>query len=557
MRSPNDRLQSKLIQSASRVPSVRNRSGEATGIGHQSLTNVVLLTLVFIGSPITAAAGEKPGTASEAVSPATPATIGLEKIEPVETARKPRQYAGKVTIQGEEVRYRGRLASATISRNDGAKSDKKATVFYTEYVRLGVADKRGRPVTFCFNGGPGSASLWLHLGGLSPMRIELLPDELHPTDWELRPNVGSIIDQTDLVFIDPVSTGFSRPEKNDQKGEFHGYENDVASVSEFIRTWTAENGRWASPQYILGESYGGIRGVSVAQHLFSEHNYATEGLILVSPVVDFQTIRFSESNDLPYAMFLPSYTATAYHHNRINKAKYPTLADAMKAAEKFALGPYAAALLQGDRLPKKQRRRVVAQLAELTGLSEQYLQRADLRVTMSRFAKELLRDKNQIVGRFDGRFTSPAWDGNASGTEFDPSASFIAGAFTEAIQQHYYDSFRLRETKRYAASGDVHPWDYSEFEGRYANASNKLRETLVEQPNLRVLFCLGYTDLATPYMGSLHTISHLDVPASIREHIETTFYDSGHMMYLRQSEQDRLKGDLDRFYNGEAARPRE
>jgi carboxypeptidase C (cathepsin A) len=457
-------------------------------------------------------------------------------------------YRGKVTINGEEIEFRGRVTAMTIARNE---SDKEATVYYTEYLRTGVEDKAARPITFCFNGGPGSASLWLHIGGLSPRRIDLQPDELNPNAWELLPNEWSIIDQTDLVFIDPVSTGFSRPEKKDEKGEFHGYANDIESVAEFIRAWTAANGRWSSPQYILGESYGGIRGAALAGHLRSEHNYSIEGIIFVSPVIDFQTIRFAESNDLPYIVFLPSYTATAYHHGKIDAAKYPTLDDALAAAEKFALGDYATALLQGDRLPKKQRRQIVAKLSEFTGLSAEYLEQADLRVSMSRFGKELLREEGRIIGRFDGRFSSPGWDGTNSSTEFDPSSSFIGGYFVEAIQQYYFDSFRLRKSLPYAASGDVQPWDYSRFEGRFANASDALRETMTQQPNMRVLFCLGRTDLATPYLGSLHTISHLDVAPAIRKNIQTTFYDAGHMMYLRKSEQEKLKQDLDAFYAGD------
>jgi carboxypeptidase C (cathepsin A) len=455
------------------------------------------------------------------------------------------EYRGRVEIDGEAIRYRAKVASMTISRAEG---ETKATVYYTEYVRLGIKETVHRPVTFCFNGGPGSASLWLHLGGISPRRIELLPDELNPTHWELRPNPWSIIDETDLVFIDPVSTGYSRPAKSDEKGQFHGFDNDVDAVAEFIRLWTSTNGRWSSPQYVLGESYGGIRGVSVARHLFDTHNYQLEGLILVSPVIDFQTIDFGDSNDLPYITFLPSYAATAWHHERIDRVQYRTVEEAVAAAEKFAYGRYASALLQGDRINPEERAAVIGRMSSLTGLSEEYLDRADLRVSMSRFGKELLRDEGRIVGRFDGRFTSPGWDENSSGAEFDPSGSFISGAFTEAIQQYYFSEFGLRPSKRYAASGDVHPWDYSRFEGRYANAADSLRDTLLEQPNLRVLFTLGYTDLATPYLGSLHTISHLGLPPEISDNIETTYYDAGHMMYLRVSEQERLKVDLDLFY---------
>jgi carboxypeptidase C (cathepsin A) len=454
-------------------------------------------------------------------------------------------YRGKVTIGGQVIPYRARLTHVTLARTEGGK---EATVCYTEYLRTGVEDPRQRPVTFCFNGGPGSASLWLHLGGLSPRRIALEPDELLPTGWTLVPNEFSLLDQTDLVFLDPVSTGYSRPEKPDEKGEFHGYQHDVEAVAEFIRLWTAQHGRWSSPQYILGESYGGIRGAAVANHLRSAHNYQVEGLIFVSPVIDFQTIRFAESNDLPYILFLPSYAAVAWHHDRVNKEKYPDLPKLLQEAEKFALGAYASALLQGDRLPEKQRRQVLTRMSELTGLSTTYLDQSDLRVPMSRFGKELLRDQGRIIGRFDGRFSSPAWDGSGSTAEFDPSSSFIGGYFTEAIQQYYYDEFEVRSTRRYAASGDVQPWSYAQFEGRFANAADLLRETMTRQPTMRVLFCLGYTDLATPYMGSLHTISHLDLPAELRGNIHTTFYDAGHMMYLRNSEQEKLKRDLTAFY---------
>jgi carboxypeptidase C (cathepsin A) len=235
----------------------------------------------------------------------------------------------------------------------------------------------------------------------------------------------------------------------------------------------------------------------------------------------------------------------------VNRDAFENLEEALEAAEEFALGDYAAALLQGDRLSERQRRQIIARMSELTGLSKEYLDQADLRVSMSRFGKELLRESGRIVGRFDGRFTSPGWDGVNSSTEFDPSSSFISGAFTEAIQQHYFDRFKLRQKLPYAASGDVQPWSFSRFEGRFPNASSELRDTMTQQPHLRVLFCLGRTDLATPYMGSLHTISHLDLAPSIRKNVETAFYDAGHMMYLRLSEQKKLKRDLDRFYAGE------
>jgi len=455
-------------------------------------------------------------------------------------------YTGEVTIDDVVIEYHAKVSAIEVSRNEG---DVKAKVYYTEYVRSDVKQNAKRPVTFCFNGGPGSASLWLHLGGISPRRISFTPNELNPKSWSLKPNESSILDQTDLVFIDPVSTGYSRPNEEKQNKEFTGFDNDVASVAEFIRLWTATNGRWSSPQYLLGESYGGIRGVAVAGYLMREYRYSVEGLIMVSPVIDFQTIRFSESNELPYVLFLPSYTATAYHHGKIDQQKYPTMKAAVDAAEAFALGDYASALLRGDAQRGKRRQRVIAKLSELTGLSPEYIKRANLRVSMSRFGKELLRDEREIIGRFDGRYKSPDWDGTADNTEFDPSGSFIMASFSEAMQQYYYDEFGLRETRPYLAlSGKVHPWNYDRFEGEYANAADTLRETMTQNPNMRVLFTLGYTDLATPFLGSLHTIRHLGIDPSLRKNITTRFYDAGHMMYLRDSEQRQLKHDLDAFY---------
>ena len=515
----------------------------------RSIWQSIRLCLAMIGTlwlAMPLVADDTPSTNSqlqnESSQPAV--TLGLS-VEEVESSEG--EYAGEVVIGERTVSYRAKASSMEVIRDEGTV---KARVFYTEYLQSGVVDVAKRPVTFCFNGGPGSASLWLHIGGISPRRIEFSPNELQPTGWKLKPNQYSILDQTDLVFIDPVSTGYSRAEKDDERKEFTGFDNDVASVSEFIRKWTATNGRWSSPQYVLGESYGGIRGAAVAGYLQREFRYALEGVVFVSPVIDFQTIRFSESNDLPHVLFLPSYTAVAWHHGRLSQEKYPTMKAAIEASEQLALGEYAAALLAGDRLSRKRRLRLCEKLADLTGMTPAYWEAANLRVTMGRFAKELLRNERRIVGRFDGRFTTPDWDGTASNAEFDPSGSFISGAFVEAIQQYYFDEFGLRETRPYLAlSGKVHPWDYSRFEGRFANATDTLRETMTQNPNLKVLFTLGYTDLATPYMGSEHTINHLGLSPSLKQNISIRYYDAGHMMYLRESEQIKLKQDLDLFYS--------
>lgn len=483
---------------------------------------------------------------SKETSPAKlTAKIEVEtKDEKLETS----SYVGEIKVGKTAIPYTATVDSLSVKASDNKS---KATFVFTQYLKNDVNDVGSRPVTFCFNGGPGSASLWLHLGGISPRRVEFSPNELNSKSYKVVPNPYTILDKTDLIFIDPVSTGYSQPEKEADKKKFHGYQNDVQSVGEFVREWLAKHGRWRSPKYVLGESYGGVRGVGLTGYLWDKHSIPLEGLILVSPVIDFQTIRFTESNDLPFILFFPSYAATAWHHKKVDRKTYPTIEAVTKAAENFAMNDYAVALLQGDAYPKKKRTKLIKTMATLTGLSEEYIDRADLRVSMFRFGKELLRDKDRIIGRFDGRFSAHVWDKNSSSFEFDPSGEFISGAFADGMRQYYFSEFGFKPEGPYKISGEVHPWDYSRFEGRYVNVSDVLRKVVTQQPNMRVLFTLGYTDLATPYMGSHHTIDHLGVAPQLRKNISIEYYPAGHMMYLHVPSQIKLKKDLDKFYAAE------
>lgn len=503
---------------------------------------LLLLAALLTFLPISISFGQdKTGDKKSKGEPAKIAST----IETIEEETPSGSFESSLKIGDAKIPFTAKVDTLEVAAKDNKS---KAKFVFTQYLRSDVEDVGKRAVTFCFNGGPGSASLWLHLGGLSPKRIEFTPNELRPKDYEVVANPYSILDHTDLIFIDPISTGYSRPEKEADKKKFHGYQNDVASVGEFVREWLAKHGRWRSPKYVLGESYGGIRGVALSSYLWSEHSIALDGLILVSPVIDFQTIRYGESNDLPYVTFLPSFAATAWFHKKVDRKLYPTIEEVTNDATKFATGEYALALLNGDATPAKKRKRVIEKMSVLTGLSPEYIDRANLRVSMFRFGKELLRDENRIIGRFDGRFSSHAWDENSSSFEFDPSGKFISGAFADGMRQYYFSDFGYRAKETYKIFGSVHPWEYSQFEGRYVNVADKLRTVMTQQPNMRVLFTLGYTDLATPFLGSIHTINHLGVAKPIKKNISVEYYPAGHMMYLHVPSQVKLKRDLDKFY---------
>jgi carboxypeptidase C (cathepsin A) len=367
---------------------------------------------------------------------------------------------------------------------------------------------------------------------------------------EIIANPHSLLDVTDLVFIDPVSTGYSRPAKGEAKQQFHGYDEDVRSMGQFIHDFTTQHGRWGSPKFLLGESYGGLRAAGLSGQLQQRYRMYLNGIVMVSAVVDFQTLSARGSNDLPYVLFLPSFAATAWYH----KALAPEWLDkpvarVVAAAEKFASGPYARALLAGDSLPEEQRAEVLARMAELTGLSVEYLDRANLRVSMPQFGKELLRDRREVVGRFDSRYVGFDADPNGQMTEHDPSGSALFGPFTSAMNQYLRDTLQVKEERVYEILTDqVQPWDYSEFVNRYVNASDTLRRAMTDNPYLRVFAACGYYDLATPPYAMQHTMSHLGLPESLRGNVSFGFYEGGHMMYVHEPSLAKLREDLVKFY---------
>lgn len=469
---------------------------------------------------------------------------GSRKLEEAQSVT-----SGKVNIGGQDVSYTATAGTMLLSEEFG---DPKASIFYIAYTRDGVRDTAKRPVAFCFNGGPGSSSVWLHLGVLGPRRVALEEDgALPPPPYHLVDNAYSLLDICDLVFIDPVSTGFSRAAPETDPGEYHGVNEDIRSVGEFIRLYATRNNRWASPKFLIGESYGTTRAAGLSGHLQGELGMYLNGIVLVSTVLDFQTLRFSLGNDLPYVLFLPSYAATAWYHEALDRSRWGSLEDLLDEAEQFATRSYSVALLAGDNLPEAERAEVVREMAGLTGLSEQFIERSNLRVSMQEFGKELLRDRGLTVGRFDSRFTGI--DRRQTGTrpDYDPSHASALGPFTGALNHYIRAELKFESDLPYEIlTGRVYPWNYGDWENRYLNFGETLRRAMTTNPYLKVFAANGYYDLATPFFATEYTFSHLGLDESLRDNISMGYYEAGHMMYISMPSLAKLKDDLAGFIRG-------
>ena len=464
-----------------------------------------------------------------------------------------------VTINNEEIRYTattGTLVLKEESEKEGEKA--KASVFFVAYTRDDIADSGSRPITFAFNGGPGSSSVWLHLGLLGPRRIN--PDEEgNPPQppYQLINNDFSILDKTDLVFIDPVSTGFSRAVPGEEAKQFHGFKKDIESVGDFILLYLGRYKRWGSPKFLIGESYGTTRAAGLSGYLQEQNGTYLNGIMLVSVVLNFQTIRFSPGNDLPYILFLPTYAAAALHHGK-SAASQETPLDPFQVAEHFdatldevkafAMREYTLALMEGSEIPPGTRADMIKRLAAYTGLSRDYLDWADLRIEISRFCKELLRDEGRTVGRFDCRYTGIDRDSAGESFEYDPSSAIIQGAYTAMLNNYVRDELDFESDLPYEIlSRRVHPWNYEEHQNQYVNVADTLRKAMTMNPALKVFVASGYYDLATPYLATEYTFTHLGLDKSLQDNITMAYYKAGHMMYIDMDELAKMKADLDAF----------
>jgi carboxypeptidase C (cathepsin A) len=453
----------------------------------------------------------------------------------------------RVTIDGKEVEYDATAGTLAVKDEAGKPL---ANVFFVAYVRTGVKDRTKRPITFTFNGGPGSSSVWLHMGAFGPRRVAMQDNgEPLPPPYKTVDNDLSILDLTDLVFIDPVMTGYSRPAEGQDPHKFHGVQQDVESVGDFIRLYLTRYGRWDSPKYLAGESYGTTRAAALSGYLQDRHGINLNGILLISTVLNFETLSFAEGNDLPYPLFLPTYTATAWYHKKLPPELQADLKKALAEAEAFAEGEYTVALMKGDRLSAEERAKVVKKLARLTGLSEEYVGRSNLRIDISRFTKELLRGEARTVGRFDSRYKGIDVDAVGERGEYDPSYAAVQGAYTATMNRYIRHDLGFESDLPYEIlTGRVQPWDFGNARNRYLNVAPTLRQAMTKNRDLRVFVASGYYDLATPYFATDYTFSHLGLDPGLAKHVTAAFYEAGHMMYVHRPSHEKLRKDIVSFY---------
>lgn len=476
---------------------------------------------------------------------------GTEKPEP-----RVYESQGTIAAGGRTIRFRA-TAGETFLLDD--KSEPTASIFATSYVAEGFADPKTRPVAFIFNGGPGSASLWLHMGVFGPKRVKLPegPADDGAAPFDIIANPHSILDVADLVFIDPVGTGWSRTLGAAETGDFWGVDEDAAAIREFIRRWLVEHKRWNSPKFLMGESYGTTRSAALIDALESGWtDIAMNGLVLISSVLNFGLDATDPGNDVGYVGLFPSYAATAWYHGRIDKARWGgDLEKFLAAARDFATDRYMPALLKGQLLSAADRQRMIAEIAGFTGLRPDYVARSDLRVPLRRFMRELLRDQGLTVGRLDSRFTGKEPSGVGDDPDADPSAYGIDGAYTAAMLDYFSRDLKVDISDRYVTLGGVRKWNWETKEAggenSYVNVAPYIERAMRQNRDLRVFSANGYYDMATPFFGSELTLAQ---PAFDRERLVIAYYEAGHMMYVHEPSLEKMAADIRAFVSGKSGK---
>lgn len=454
-----------------------------------------------------------------------------------------RDLAG--TFGGQRIAYRATIAD-TILSDEAGKAE--AVIVTTSYVKTPV--DASRPVFFIYNGGPGSGSVWLQMGAFGPKRVAIPSDARDDgaPPYPLLDNPDSLLDVADLVFIDPPGTGFSYLTPGTDPKKYYGLRQDARAVAQVIRRWINDNGRWGSPKYLGGESYGTSRTAMVVDELEGStyNDVGLNGLILISTILDFAGREPTPGNELAYVVTLPNMAAAAYYHGKVQA---PSVEAIVEEARRFAIGPFAAALLKGQDLPQAEREAVRKELSRLTGLSEEYLEQADLRVTDQRFYKELLRDRGLTIGRLDARYTGKDFDNAGETPDADPSFYGIDAGYTAAINQWARETLGYRTDRHYQSIGNVGgQWDWSLGSGwgrqAYLNIAPLIGQAMRQNSQLRLFNAQGYYDFATPFFGAEYSLKRTGIP---QERITWKYYDAGHMMYVRDEDRVKLSADLREF----------
>ena len=502
-----------------------------------------------------ACASAPAGAQARGATPPNPAPPAADSTPKVETAGEKEEKISKTThtlrLDGRDIKYTATTGTLPIRLDNGQVA---ARMFFVAYTRDGD-DAKTRPVSFLYNGGPGAATMGLHRGSFAPVRGERAPEGFQPAPpYHLVDNENSLLDVTDMVFVDAVDTGYSRAVAGADNKQFHGVRGDLRAFGEFINEYLKAYGRFPSPKYLIGESYGTIRSAGLAQELQNRHGIELNGITLVSSLLTYQTIAPSPENDVAYASHIETYTATAWYHKKLPADLSGDLKKAVDASREFAFGEYLTALAKGNRATAAERKATAQKLARLTGLSVDYVERSNLRIDPGRFRKELLRDKRLVVGRLDSRFTSTEADAVNDSDEFDLSNSALQGPYTAMFQDYVKNELKWESDLHYPTSGNVYPWDWNEFQNSYMDMTEPLRSAMSHNPNLKILVNIGYYDMATVMGGAEYNFAHLGYDPTFVDRVSFTYYEAGHMIYIRPSEHKKLKADIAKFISGTRSR---
>lgn len=500
---------------------------------------VVAASLLALNSAANPAAAQRPRVPAGPGGGGGTDSAGVPAVQKVSTTKH------TVMLNGTEIAYTAH-AGTMVVRDENGKPN--GSVFFIAYTRDGQ-DKAKRPLTFFFNGGPGSASIWLDMGLMSPKYPEMAPGGTQPAPpYNLVDNPNSPLDVTDLVQIDAMMTGYSRPGTGVKASEFTGDRNDIRMFAQFIRNYLDEYDRWASPKYLFGESYGTFSSAGLADELQSNEGIELNGIMLLGTVLDFQLISPTPTNDVAYASFFPSYTATAWYHRKLSpELQGKSLEQVVKESRDYAFGDYLVSLGRGNKLTPAERSKVAEQVARLTGVSPQFVQNTNLRIDAGTFRTELLRDERQTLGRYDSRMIG--LNGNATSTrpDYDPSDVAPTGAFMTAFMRYLHEDLDYRSDLQYYMGGHTGRWEYSSAGRGFPSEIEALRTAMAKDPYLHVMVGAGYYDLATPFANAEYTFDHLGFDQTYRDRVDFKYYESGHMAYLNQASARQLKKDIAEF----------
>jgi carboxypeptidase C (cathepsin A) len=510
----------------------------------KKLLMAVAILLILAGMPCAAAQGPEGENKKE------------PEAKPAEATPTPKEETSvtdhSIRMGNDTIAYKA--TAGTILLKD-SEDKPTASMFYMAYTRSDMKDLSQRPLAFLYNGGPGSSSVWIQMGAFGPRRVDTLNAEpTPPPPYRVVDNPDSLIGVADLVFIDPVGTGFSKAVGKAKNKDFWGIEQDVKSLAQFINTYVNRNNRWNSPKFLIGESYGTFRNAALVDYLQSNDGMDFNGVVMISTVLDLGTISFPPGSDMPYIFYLPSYAATAYYHKVLSNPP-GDLNAFLTDARHFALTTYAGALMKGSSLSEAEKADVAKQVARFTGLSEDYVKKADLRVNLPQFMAELQRSRGLVTGRLDARFSGPSIDPLSEYGQYDPQETAIGGAFTAAFNSYVREDLKFGKDQTYEIESDQAggAWDWKrEGHGGYGfptspNVESDLAEALISNAHLQVQVENGLYDLATPFLATEYTMRHLRIPENLQSHIHMEYYDAGHMMYLREQDLAKLKTNVASF----------